>query len=339
MAINPLPAAPNRATDNAAAFSTKADALLGALAGFVSEANALAAGLQSIAAGGAMTLAYTFSTATADADPGAGFLRLGNATQNLATVLRVDDTDATGVNWGAFLATLAASSSTIKGQIRLANVADASKWLLFDVTALASPAGYRNITVTPIASSAASPFINGDSLILYFTRTGDKGNVGSAGLSAPLATLTPTAVANVDALSVFSAGYDNYLIVGSGLKPAVADVLVMKAASAGAVDAANNFASSGNSFFNIVNLCGSAIGPTGKGANFVIHVTNANDATSVKGITGQGASHMDSTQGFQTVTIMSNYQGGAMSGLRLCWNAGNNFAAQGKVRVYGYNNT
>jgi len=33
------------------------------------------------------------------------------------------------------------------------------------------------------------------------------------------------------------------------------------------------------------------------------------------------------------------YIGGAVSGFRLYWNGGANFAAQGKVRVYGYQNS
>lgn len=45
MTISTLPAAPSRATDTAAQFSSKADALLAALATFVSEANALGVAL------------------------------------------------------------------------------------------------------------------------------------------------------------------------------------------------------------------------------------------------------------------------------------------------------
>jgi len=73
------------------------------------------------------------------------------------------------------------STSTIKGHIMLQKLGDATKWLLFSVSSLASPSGYKNITVANVASSAASPFSDGDSIILKFTRTGDKGDQGTAG--------------------------------------------------------------------------------------------------------------------------------------------------------------
>lgn len=182
MPITALPPAPSRATDSAADFSTKADALLGALGTFVTQTNALAAAMAAFAAGGAMTIPYTFSTTTADADPGAGNLRLDNATQNIATTIRADLAGSDGSTWTSVLDTFDDSTSTIKGFILLQATADATKWLLFSVSALASPAGYKNITVANVASSAASPFADGASVVLKFTRNGDKGDAGVSAL-------------------------------------------------------------------------------------------------------------------------------------------------------------
>jgi hypothetical protein len=138
-------------------------------------------------AGGGLTIRYTFDTATADADPGSGKLRLDNATQNTSTTIRADLQDVSAVSWTAALDTIDDSSSTVKGQIRLFNPLDLSKWLLFDVTAVATPGGggYRNIAVTIADSSGANPFANGDSLVLAFSRTGDKGTTGAAGATGP----------------------------------------------------------------------------------------------------------------------------------------------------------
>lgn len=181
MTITALPAAPDPASDTPAEFSTKAAAHVLALSTFVTEANALAAAMNAIAAGGAMAIPYTFSTTTTDADPTDGFLRLDNATQNLATTIRADLLGSDTKTWTDVLNTFDDSTSTVKGYIRLINSSDATKFLIFSVSALASPSGYKNISAAVVASSAANPFANNDPLILYFTPSGDKGDTGAAG--------------------------------------------------------------------------------------------------------------------------------------------------------------
>ncbi len=168
------------ATDSQAVFAAKAFARLVSEDNFVTQVNALAAAMNSLAAGTAVGIPYTFSTTTADADPGAGFLRLDNATQNLATTIRADLAGSDGSTYTDVLATFADSTSTVKGHILLQALADPTKWILFTVSALASPAGYRNLTVAVVAASAASPFANNDSIVLKFTRNGDKGDTGPA---------------------------------------------------------------------------------------------------------------------------------------------------------------
>ena len=69
--------------------------------------------------GGDTSLELVFSSATANADPGAGTLRLGSATQNAATVIRVDLDDATGTAIAALLDAFDDGPGTIKGRIRL----------------------------------------------------------------------------------------------------------------------------------------------------------------------------------------------------------------------------
>ncbi len=134
--------------------------------------------------GGAIAISYTFSTTTTDSDPGSGNLRLSNATQNAATVIRADLLDASAVDWTSVLDTLDASTATVKGQIRLVNKLDGTKWLTFNITARATPAGYRNFTVANTGSSTASPFSNGDAIVLIFSRTGNDGAAGAAGAFA-----------------------------------------------------------------------------------------------------------------------------------------------------------
>lgn len=143
-----------------------------------------AGGLSRTPTGGAQYVPYVFDNATADADPGAGKLRLGSATQNASTVIRADLLDAYGATVTTFLDSFDDSPATVKGSIRLVKSDDLTKWLVFAVSAVATPAGYRNITVTNVASSAASPFTNGDALTLYFDGT-DQGVTSSFVLETP----------------------------------------------------------------------------------------------------------------------------------------------------------
>jgi hypothetical protein len=160
-----------------------------------------------------------------------------------------------------------------------------------------------------------------------------------------LATLTPTAAANVDFLSTFSASYDNYLIIGTGLLPATSDNLTMRFANAGAVDTAANYApltmgtstqtTTASSMVIVPNIY-----PSGKGGNFSILIENANDATNGKGVTGSGSGQDGVTPSWNHYSVNCFYfKTAAVSGVRFYWASGANFVAGGKIRVYGYSNT
>lgn len=187
-AITALPAVPDPATMTPAQFSNAAAAFVLAqkaeaveLETFRVQVNALAAGLNAVATGSALAIPLTFSTTTTDSDPGAGNVRLDNATQNAATTIRTDLLGSDGSDWSAVEALFDDSTSTIKGFITLRHQTDGTKFLVFSVTSLASPSGYKNVTVAPVASSATNPFSNGDALVLQFIRNGDKGDTGATG--------------------------------------------------------------------------------------------------------------------------------------------------------------
>jgi hypothetical protein len=99
---------------------------------------AIEAGLQVT---GAVAASFTFSTLTADADSGPGVLRLGSATQNGATVLRVDLLDSRGIDISTLLSTIVASGSNATARVKLFKTTDPTAWLAFDVSAMASPTG------------------------------------------------------------------------------------------------------------------------------------------------------------------------------------------------------
>src|SRR3989442_257735 len=84
------------------------------------------------------------------------------------------------------------STNTLKGHIRLFKTTDPTKWLLFSVSAVASPSGYKNITVANVGSSAASPFANADAITLTFERAGDLGATGATGPTGLTGATGPT---------------------------------------------------------------------------------------------------------------------------------------------------
>lgn len=175
--VDELPIAPSQ--DRPSTFNAEMFAFLQAMQPLPGQINALVTFLAASAQPVAITIPYTFSTTTTDSDPGAGTLRLGSATQNAATVIRADLADSSGATVTTILDALDDSTSTVKGFLRLTAVGDGTKWLLFTVSAVATPTGYRNITVAPVAWSAASPFADGDAIALTFVSTGDKGDTGA----------------------------------------------------------------------------------------------------------------------------------------------------------------
>ena len=130
---------------------------------------------------GGATFYYTFETDTNNSQPGAGDLRLDNATQNAATGIYIDDTDANGNDIASFLQTIDDSTSTIKGHVKISNKTDASQFILFTISSLTDNTGYFDITVSPVDSSATNPFSADEDIIVTFARTGDKGDTGAQG--------------------------------------------------------------------------------------------------------------------------------------------------------------
>jgi hypothetical protein len=133
-----------------------------------------------------ISVRYTFdATSAADSDRGPGKLRLNiTSPQAAATVIRVDLLDRAGQDASNLLAKLGTGTSAVKYQASLQKDGDPSYFIDFEITAVASPSGYRNISATVIAASgqnAGSPFVNGDAVILACTRVGDKGDQGIQG--------------------------------------------------------------------------------------------------------------------------------------------------------------
>jgi hypothetical protein len=346
MAITVLldPAQMPARTQEQKAFDDLMALLMQNLPTFGAQVNATEAGMNAFAAGGAYTLSYVFDSATGDTDPTAGKLRLSSATQNASTVIRLDTTVA-GLDVASILDTFDASSSTVKGSIRLVKAGDLTKWLTFDVTARAAPTGYRNISVTNTGSSAPNPFTAGDTILLFFQRGGDKGlkgDTGDPGSVSLLATYTVGApVAQVDFLNIFSDTYNKYAIEIEGLTSNAAgnDTPMLRLATGGAVDTGGNYSSlaaadtgmtTGNTGFQINPIFGGNPSPlTAADLTATVTILNARSSTRVKGVGIQGRC------GGQSIFRNGFYAAGsAVSGFRLYFSASN--ISGGTVRVYGF---
>lgn len=190
--IDELPPAPDPATDSPAEFSAKAAASVLAQRALPGQINAAIAAFSALSAGGAYAFAYVFDSATADADPGPGKLRLSSATQNAATVMRLDVLSQAGVSLAGMFDALQAASSSIKGAARIVKQSDPSKWLLFDFSAISAGSGYRNMSLAYRAGSDASPFANGEALMVFLQPAGEKGSTGD--LLAPMIHVNHTQV-------------------------------------------------------------------------------------------------------------------------------------------------
>ena len=309
--------------------------------------NAALASVNAIAAGGAYALPYTFDSATADADPGAGKLRLSSATQNASTTMRLDVL-ANNQDVSSILDKFDASTSTVKGSIRLVKLGDTSRWLTFDVTSRAAPTGYRNITVANTGGSAANPFIAGDAVMLFFQRNGDMGAQGAPAVSGSMFLLgsatVSTAVANIDFLNIFSSAYDKYIIDIQGVVPSGTDSLKFRLAFAGIVGTTGYF-QSGDTSTSVntgISLTFNDQLTDSMGSNFVVEVRDVNNPANVIGIGVRGnyfryAAGSDNAY-VGTVTESGNRISAVASGFRLLWSGGRNFT-KGTIRVFGIKNS
>ena len=167
---------------------------------------------------------------------------------------------------------------------------------------------------------------------------------GNPGALVLLATLKPTQAANVDALNVFNANYDSYWIVGTGIAASADDSLQLRVANAGVVDSSSlnyyetNLGAEQYAPSHHIDV-GAVTRNTGKGISFSIHLHNVNDATRLKFLDVRAASQNTvPTPGFFMWGRGACYLGGVVSGIRLYWVFGSNFAATGSLRIYGYKN-
>lgn len=304
---------------------------------FAGQLNTLAGEIQAVAAGGAYAFPYVFDGSDADSDPGVGRLRLGSNTQSAATVLRMDVQIVGGTDISNVLADLRAATSAVKGSIRLVKMTDPSKWIIFEVTAVALPSGYRNLTVRSRATGggSASPFSSGDPLMVYIERNGDSGTVpGSLELMGKIT--VSTAVASISFPSIFDNSHDWYFIQINGISFNQDTSASVKVAVGGVVDqSANYFLSPASSSTNLSNNSFINGSSTHNEMGGVLQIGNSN-ASRGSPIIFDG--YLRKASSVQASALRGMYAGtGILSGFELRTAAG--LFTGGSIAVYGVRNS
>ncbi|CAO3355191.1 hypothetical protein [Azospirillum palustre] len=202
----------------ASGSATAAANSAGAAAGSATAAatSATLAGQYAAAAGGSIpSVRMTWDTATADADPGNGKVRLNSATVAAATALYVDNLDASGASITAVLDRWTASTNTVKGTLRIAHRTDATKWLEYQVTGtVVDGTGYRKITLT--GGTGPGGFAAGDPVAVGFSRAGDAGSSSFAPGTTAAPGWAVTGDSNTGLAQV--AGADTISLVAGGVE-------------------------------------------------------------------------------------------------------------------------
>jgi hypothetical protein len=125
------------------------------------------------------TVTFKFSTTTTDADPGAGYFRLNNATIASATQMFVSDTSFFGAaDVSAWVQSWDDSTNaSSKGLLTLRSVGALSYFGIFKVTGTITDAvGYTKVTIAHVSSSGT--WVADDEMSIDFSVAGDQSTDG-----------------------------------------------------------------------------------------------------------------------------------------------------------------
>ena len=304
--------------------------------------NETTASINTLFAGGAYAFPFTFDSGTADSDPGNGRLRFNVTGGTSPTVIRMDDLTSAGTNISSLFSSIGANGSAIKGAIRMVAAMDPTKFALFDITGVTTNTGYRNISVAPRGSAAASIFSGVTDVLIFVDRVGDVASGGSLFQAAvPLVISAPAS--SVDYLSFFTTAFDEYIIKVQGLKLSAAAQPMFQLAVAGGVISSSVYSPvyAGPSAL-ASNPTGSTLLSTTPGlgassaANYTIHVSNINDTSSGKSIFVNGSFTTGSSQSY-VICGVSNFDNlNRVTGFRISAPGAN--IVGGTIRLFGLRN-
>lgn len=123
---------------------------------------------------------YLWNTSTATTDPGAGKVKVNNATLASATELYISEADDLGNALAPLIATWEDGTSIVRGRLMLHDPSDRTNFAIFDITGVMVDNGaWDTFTIVHVASGGA--LTNNLPVQVFFTPTGDKGDQGDPG--------------------------------------------------------------------------------------------------------------------------------------------------------------
>lgn len=146
-------------------------------------------------------LGFYFSTETGAADPTAGRVRLNNATQDTATILRVSESNGRLADVAPWLDVMAGGATSPLGVVTLSDAINPTRFIRFDLTSMTDAGAYWNLGVTPVESSHDNPFVDGGAVVISFIP-----GVASSGVTIPNAALAPVPPGTVKGLQTDAVG-------------------------------------------------------------------------------------------------------------------------------------
>lgn len=128
-----------------------------------------------------LAIQQTYSTTTADADPGAGIFRLNNADPASATAIYIDNVDHLGRTITGWLDSFDDNNDTSnRGILELWDIDDPTAWRKYKVSgSVVDGTGYRKLTIAHLAGGGTLSGL----VALVFIPINDKGTVSGPGSS------------------------------------------------------------------------------------------------------------------------------------------------------------
>jgi hypothetical protein len=124
-------------------------------------------------------LTMTFESTQTDTDQGAGKVFF-NAAVASATIIYMDDQEQGGGSINDFVDSWDDSTSTVKGHVIMKKQDDLAVWALYSVSgSVTSASTYSKMTCAYIDGTGS--FVDGNTVTVQFSRTGDQGSTGSTG--------------------------------------------------------------------------------------------------------------------------------------------------------------
>lgn len=137
-------------------------------------------------------LQFYFSESVVNGDPTVGRIRLDNATQSLATTIRVSETNARLADVAPWLDVMAGGATVPLGSVALIEAINPTRFIRCDLNTMVDQGAYWDLGVTFIESSHDNPFVEDGAVVISFTP-----GVAAAGATVPISALTPVAANTV----------------------------------------------------------------------------------------------------------------------------------------------